>query len=165
MAVVPVLLFAAAVAAWFLGPWSRPEPATLVPPGYITLWRGDVGESRATQLKPPDPELACTPVGVNNSTKSVDSVLLRFSTREESEWKDSGAGGFGGTYGEYRATKALMPGERTEYVTLAAPGVLESVAVGWGERAPTHAVATVLPAGKTLVISYEPDGKVSTRTE
>jgi hypothetical protein len=66
---------------------------------------------------------------------------------------------------EIRSPNPLNPGERIMYVMIAATGTLESVTVGSGEQAKTHRIATPLALGKTLVVSYEADGKVSTRTE
>jgi hypothetical protein len=164
VAAAPVLLFlAAAVAAWFLGPWSPPEPASLVPVGYITLRYYDVDMSD-TKLNPPARSQACTVIGVNNSGTTIDSILCKFSTQAELTFAGD-SNGFRSRVGELRATRPLMPGGRTEYVTLPAPGTIESVELGWGESAKTHAVATPLAAGKRLVISYEPGGKVSTRME
>jgi len=150
-------------AACSLAPWFHPKPANGVPRGYITLWQGDMMVT-STELNPPDPGQACTVVIVNHSAKSVDSVLLKFSTDTESTFADDPSG-FGGTVGEFRATQPLIPGARMECVTLVTPATLESVAVGWEDQAKTHAVAAPLAAGKKLVISYEPDGTFATRTE
>ena len=161
VAVVPVLLLGTAVAAWFLGPWSPPKAASLVPVGYITLRYYDVLMSD-TKLNPPAWSQACTVIGVNNSGKTIDSIFFKFSTQAELTFAGD-SNGFGSRVGEFRATKPLVPGGRTEYVTLPAPGTIESITVGWGEPAKTP--ATPLAAGKRLVISYEPDGKVLTRME
>ena len=150
-------------AACSLAPWFHPKPVNGVPRGYITLWQGHMMEA-GTELNPPDPGRACTVVIENHSAKSVESVLLRFSTDTESTVAGD-TSGFGGTIGEFRASKPLIPGKRMECVTLVTPGTVESVAVGWGDLAKTHAIAAPLAAGKKLVISYEPDGTVATRTE
>jgi hypothetical protein len=163
LVVVLVLLVGAGVAAWFLVPWSIGETVQEVPRGYITLTLFDM-QVTGTELNPPDPSEACTLVGVNNSGKSVESVLLKFATKAELTFAFD-TSGFGSTDGEFRASKPLQPGERSQYIRLPAPGTLESVTVGWGPRAKEHVVAVALAAGRRLVISFGSDGTVSTRTE
>jgi hypothetical protein len=164
LAGVCISLFVFGIAsACSLATWFNLKPSKGVPRGYITLWQGDMMVT-STELSPPDPSQACTVVIVNHSAKSVESVLLKFSTDTESTFADD-PGGFGSTVGEFRASQPLIPGARMECLKLASPGTLESVAVGWGDQAKTHAVAAPLAAGKKLVISYEPDGTIATRTE
>jgi hypothetical protein len=134
-----------------------------VPRGYITLANFDM-QVTGTKLNPPDPSQACTLVGVNNTGKTVESVLLKFSTKAKLTFAGDTSGS-GSTDGEFRASEPLMHGERAEYVTVPAPGTLESVTVGWDPRAKRQVVAVALAAGKRVVISFESDGTVSTRTE
>jgi hypothetical protein len=162
------MLLGAGVAVWFLWWGSRPTaPAAEDRP----MVKGMLGSPGGIYLSRPDPGQACTIVGVNNSGSSIESVVLKFSTQAapSSTHVPPGASGghlsFGNTGGEFRPAGPLKPGERTEYFVIVATGSLESVAVGSGEQAKTHAVATPLAGGKKLIISYEPDGKLSTRTE
>ena len=161
---VALILFVVAIgAAWLLG--FRPGAAneSEVPPGYVTLSEGDM-RVWDTNLDPPDPGQACAVVAVNNSGKSVESVVLKFSTHKVLTLAGD-TSGFGSNSGEFRATKPLLVGERRTYLSLAAPGRIESVALGWGATAEIHPIPNALVAGKSLVLSYEPDGKVSTRYE
>ncbi len=111
-ATVFILLAGAGVAAWSLAPSSSLKPPEDVPRGYITLTRGDVRVT-STKLNPPDPGQACTVAAVNNSGKSVESVLLKFSTDAKLTFAGD-TSGFGSTVGEFRASKPLAPGERLE---------------------------------------------------
>jgi hypothetical protein len=164
LALMPVLLLGAGVAAWLLGTWSLQKAAPAAPDaGDITMVTG--------KFNLPDPGQACTVVVVNNSGKSVESMVLKFSTQATPTLMQAAPGANGGTVsfgsrgGEFRPTGPLKPGERAEYLKIVATGSHESVTVGSGERAKTHAIATPLAAGKRLVISYEPDDKLSTRME
>jgi hypothetical protein len=164
-AVVPLFLLSAALVAWLLWPWLRPEPTPDVPPGYLTVINGDM-HKLFMGLDPPDPVRPYAVLGVNNAGKTVDSVLLKFSTRRR--WAlpyHPITGSLDGTSYEFRATKPLRPGKRQEYTTFPIPATLESVSVGWGQHAKVHEVAAALAASRRLIISYEPEGRISMRME
>jgi hypothetical protein len=108
VAVVPVLLLSAAVAASFLGPWSPREPASLAPVGYITFWLFDVAMSDTT-INPPALSQACTVIGVNNSGKTIDSILFKFSTQSALTFAGDSSG-FSSRVGDFRSTRPLTPG-------------------------------------------------------
>ncbi len=131
-----------------------------MPVGYVTLISGDT-HTTDNELSRPNPDSACTLIGVNKSEKPIESVLLEFSTDVKLTFAGS-TGRFGGTNGTFRASRPLMPGERIEYLVLPAPGTLESAAVGWDPEARTHAVNARLAAGRSVVITYEANGEIST---
>jgi hypothetical protein len=163
LVVMTPVIIGASVAAWIVVPSLLPKPAPEMPAGYVRLWIFD-NVMVGTKLNPPARREACTVVGVNNSGKTVESILFQFSTQAKLTLAEDSSG-FGSTQGDFQVSKALLPGEHAEYVTLPAPGSLEWIKVGWGEKAKTHTAQMRLVAGKRLVISYEPDGKVSTRLE
>ena len=144
---VPVLFLGAGFAEWCCWPSSPTYTAPAVPADYITAVMSRCERVDGTHLNPPPQGQACVVLGVNNSGKPIESVRFKFSTEAELTFANHFVtSGF--KKGQFHSTKLLMPGDRVEYLALPRAGIIESVAIGWGEPPPTHAVRMPLTEHK-----------------
>src|SRR5262249_52444065 len=114
---------------------------------------------------------ACTIFGVNNTSRPLDAVVLKFSGKGLNTlvMADERASGviprMSDTDGEVRTTVKLEPGQRMLFATLAGKGTLDAITVKSAGRATEHNVEAPLTTGRRLVIFFEESEQVKLVTE
>jgi hypothetical protein len=151
--VVAGLLLVAVVGAglvvWLWKPWERPRNESDWPDA-----------------------LKCTVVCINQTDKAIDALEFTYSGNTVNfRPLDGGpdvlwtSGGLSGSGVMPRVTVGLQPGERRPCCQFFGGGKIDSVTAFAGEHSTRQTVATDLALGGSLVLTFEPGGKVRVARE
>ena len=146
----------------------------------VWLWRRwcDARKGYELDLKilnmlAPDPATICTLIGMNKTDAPIDALELEYSGKARLLNATTGASTSSTQFsmkslaegGRARIPVDLRPGERRWCAKLVGDGQLEKITAVVGETSSLHAMSEKFTAGGTLVLIFEPDGKVSVSRE
>lgn len=125
----------------------------------------NVSDAHITLNKPESAKL-CTVVCVNKTDKPIDSLGLKCSGEMTLTDSDGqllmmvSAGNF-----DYGLPVGLKPGERRSCFRLFGGGQLDSVTAIVGKASTPHILNEKLAVGRTLILNFQPDDKLTVERE
>ena len=130
-------------------------------------------DRQVLELLAPDPRAICTLVCVNKTDTHIDALELKYSGKLTLLNVTTGASSSSADFtiksfaagGEARIPVGLKPAERRWCTKFVGNGQLDEVAPVVGDTFRPQVMNEKLTAGETLVLTFEPDGKVSVTRE